>query len=136
MKTVNILLVEDDPLDVINIRRNLDKLKIQYQINLAVNGEEAIKYLDYLKNFRRQLPDILFLDMNMPRMNGIEFLSRIRNSKDYKDLKCFMLTSSEQVVDKATATLLGISGYLIKPLKLHESSTKDSMALIVDLTNF
>ena len=132
MKTVNILLIEDDPLDAINLRRNVDKLNIQYQINTAVNGEEALKYLDYLKNYRRKLPDLVFLDLNMPRMNGIEFLRTIRESKDYNHLKCFMISGSNQVVDKKTAKLLGISGYLVKPLKFNDINHKDSMEMIVN----
>lgn len=133
MKTINILLIEDDPLDVISIRRNLDKLELQYMLNVAVNGERAIAYMDHLKDYRRTLPDLILIDINMPRMNGFEFLNTIRNTSAYEKIKCFVLTGSNQIVDRETAELLGISGYLVKPLKISDRKSMESMTLIADM---
>ncbi len=135
MKLIHILLVEDDPLDVINIKRNLDKLGIRYVMNLASDGLEAIDYLNKKKD-SGNLPDIILLDNNMPKLNGLDFLKIIRNSDDFKRLKCFMITGSDQAVDKQMAKFLGISGYLVKPLRLHDTRSMDSLSLIIDLMNF
>lgn len=135
MKMIEILLVEDDPLDVINIKRNLDKLDIHYKMELARNGEEA---LTFLKNRSQdhKYPDIVLVDINMPRMNGIEFIEAVRKSEELKHLKCFIITTSDLHYDKHSAKMLGISGYIIKPVKLDNPKSLDSFNLMIDLMNF
>lgn len=130
-KVVNILLVEDDHLDILDIQRTLDKFNIIHKLQIAKNGEEAIQILDTMT----ERPDIVLIDINMPKMNGLEFLNAIRNTDSWKDLKCFMLTTSEDQVDKKIAKDLGISGYIIKPLKLNNPSSIDSFNLMIDLMN-
>lgn len=136
MKVVNILLVEDDNLDVIDIKRTLDKMKLLYSLHVARNGEEAI---DMLKGNGSKaldhLPDIVLIDINMPKMNGLEFLHIIRHSEEWKQLKCFMITTSEESVDKEAAKKLGVSGYVVKPFKLNNASSMDSFNLMIDLMN-
>lgn len=132
-KVVNILLVEDDHLDIIDIQRTLDKFNIIHKLQIAKNGEEAIQILENQSASER--PDIILIDINMPKMNGLEFLHIIRNKDDWKDFKCFMLTTSEDHLDKKVASDLGISGYIIKPLKLNNPSSIDSFNLMIDLMN-
>jgi len=131
-KIINILLVEDDQLDAIDIRRSLDKMKVFYQLHIAKNGEEGLEMLNGENGLQ---PDVALIDINMPKMNGLEFLSAIRNDEKWKDLKCFIITTSDEKVDRETATKLGISGYIIKPLKLNNASSLDAFNLMIDLMN-
>lgn len=132
-KVVNILLVEDDHLDILDIQRTLDKFNIIHKLQIAKNGEEAVQVLENQSPSER--PDIVLIDINMPKMNGLELLSILRNNESWKDLKCFMLTTSEDQLDKKVATDLGVSGYIIKPLKLNNPSSIDSFNLMIDLMN-
>ncbi len=134
-KVIQILLVEDDQLDAMDIKRTLDKLGIMYKMTLAKNGEEAVDVLNgnHPESFD-PLPDVVLIDINMPRMNGIEFLSTIRGNEKWKDLKCFIITTSDERVDKEKARELGVSGYIVKPFKANSSSL-DSFNLMIDLMN-
>lgn len=131
-RLINILLVEDDQLDAIDIRRSLDKMKIFYQLHVAKNGEEAMHMLQTQESFH---PDVALIDINMPKMNGLEFLAAIRKDDRWKDLKCFIITTSDEKVDRETAKQLGVSGYIIKPLKLNNATSLDAFNLMIDLMN-
>lgn len=133
-KVINILMVDDDSLDVIDMQRTLNKMNILHKTAVAKNGEEAI---DYLSNptAMEQKPDVVLLDINMPKMNGIEFLTVIRNKPEWRDLKVFIVTTSDERVDKEATKKLGISGYIVKPLKLNNPSSIDSFNLMIDLMN-
>lgn len=135
-KTIQILLVEDDQLDIIDIRRTLDKMKMLYQLHTARNGEEALLLLRGLgEKPLSRLPDVVLIDINMPKMNGLELLQEIRNTAQWKDLKCFIITTSGEKPDKDLAGRLGASGYIIKPFKLNDPSSMDSFNLMIDLMN-
>jgi CheY-like chemotaxis protein len=135
-KIANILLVEDDQLDVMDIKRTLDKTNILYQLHVASNGEEAMNMLSGKTQDGNQVnPDIMLIDINMPRMNGLELLGVIRNSEQWKNMKCFIVTTSEEKVDREAAKKLGVSGYIVKPLKLSNTTTMDSFNLMIDLMN-
>jgi CheY-like chemotaxis protein len=131
-KLINILLVEDDQLDAIDIRRSLDKMKIFYQLHIARNGEEALALLNGDEGLH---PDVALIDINMPKMNGFEFLASIRKDEKWKDLKSFIITTSDEKVDRETAKQLGVSGYIIKPLKLNNATSLDAFNLMIDLMN-
>ena len=114
MEKHTILLVEDDELDVISVERSLKKIESEYNLYTAYNGIEA---LDILKKMNANaLPDVILLDLNMPKMNGIEFLRIIRTDGLLKDIKVFVMTTSSESSERAEAEELGISGYIIKPL--------------------
>jgi len=135
-KVSTILLVEDDQLDAMDIKRSLDKLNVFYKLVVAKNGEEA---LSILKGTHETVldapPDIILIDINMPRMNGLEFLHILRESPEWKSIKCFMITTSDEKVDKETANNLGVSGYIVKPFKINNTSSLDSFNLMIDLMN-
>ncbi len=100
MKVINILLVEDDHLDIVDIKRSLDKMKIVYRLYIAKNGEDALALLNGKSDVdMEQLPNVVLIDLNMPRMNGLEFLTVIRNTPAWKGLKCFIITTSEERID-------------------------------------
>ncbi|TCZ69911.1 response regulator [Flaviaesturariibacter aridisoli] len=131
-KVINILLVEDDELDVIDIRRTLDKMKIVYHLQHARNGEEGLQALN---NVGDNLPDVVLADINMPKMNGLEFLQALRRSETWKGLKCFIITTSDEKVDREAARRLGVSGFIVKPFKINNPSSMDSFNLMIDLMN-
>ena len=135
VNVINILLVEDDTLDVMDARRTLDRMDILYKMHVVKNGEEALEYLSEIKQTRAEKPDIILLDLNMPKMNGIEFLSHIRQLEDWKETKVFIITTSEEREDKELTKSLGVSGYIVKPLKFNNPSSIDSFNLMIDLLN-
>ena len=94
-------MVEDDSLDVRDAQRTLDKMNVLYKMHVARNGEEALSYLNegsadpaYVR------PDIVLLDLNMPKMNGSELLQAIRSNSQWKDLKVFVITTSDEKEDR------------------------------------
>jgi len=135
-RIATILLVEDDQLDAMDVKRSLDKFNVLYRLVVAKNGEEAI---DMLKGHHEvvleNLPDIILIDINMPRMNGLEFLQVIRETPLWKGIKCFMITTSDEKSDKEAAGRLGVSGYIMKPFKINNTSSLDSFNLMIDLMN-
>jgi CheY-like chemotaxis protein len=136
MKVRNILLVEDDQLDTIDFKRTLDKMNILYTLAIAKNGEEAIQQLSKAGTSETEaLPDFVLIDINMPKMNGLELLHAIRTTEQWKHLKCFLITTSDEKVDKDAAQKLGISGYIVKPFKINNAKSMDSFNLMVDLIN-
>ncbi|HEY0668570.1 MAG TPA: response regulator [Sphingobacteriaceae bacterium] len=132
-KIIQILLVEDDQLDIIDIKRTLDKMNILYNMQIATNGEEAVEKLEEAGNAK---PDFILIDINMPKMDGLELLSVIRQRDEWKNIKCFMITTSSATTDKEEATRLGVSGYIIKPFKINNPSSMDSFNLMIDLMNY
>jgi CheY-like chemotaxis protein len=137
MNPVNILLVEDDEVDVMDISRSLEKANIIHHLTVARNGEQALEQLNKSKAAgNNQFPDIVLIDINMPKMNGLELLEKMRSHPDYKQLKCFIITTSDQKTDRVAAKNLEVSGYIIKPLKLNSPSNMDSFNLMIDLMNF
>lgn len=133
-KVINILMVEDDTLDVMDARRTLDRMSILYKLEVAKNGEEALAFLDETRG-ARQKPDIILLDLNMPKMNGIEFLQNLRASDEWRETKVFIITTSEEKEDRQKVKGLGVSGYIVKPLKFNNPSSIDSFNLMIDLMN-
>lgn len=117
MKKKIILLIEDDELDVMSVRRSLKKLDIPYEFYTAFDGDEALKLLTGTDDGPALVsPDIILLDLNMPRMNGIEFLTVLRNDLCLKSARVYILTTSGDITGRVEMERLGISGYLIKPM--------------------
>jgi CheY-like chemotaxis protein len=126
MKKSVILLVEDDELDVISIQRSLKKLDLPFELHTAYNGIEALAMLREKGDKKRleRLPDIILLDINMPKMNGLEFLEILRAEPDFRHIKVFVMTTSGEHHDRTESERLGISGYLIKPLNYNDNNKK------------
>jgi CheY-like chemotaxis protein len=108
-----IMLVEDDAADVLIIKRALNELRITNELIQINNGEEGLVYLKDLSNPR---PCIIFLDLNMPKMNGIEFLKIIKNEDALKQIPVIALTTSQNNEDVAACFKNGIAGYIVKPV--------------------
>jgi CheY-like chemotaxis protein len=111
---LNILLVEDDEVDVMNVQRAFRKSHIMNPLFVAGNGSEALEMLrgGAVPRNRR----LVLLDLNMPRMNGIEFLREIRQDPDLLATPVVVLTTSNDDRDKIEAYNLNVAGYLVKPV--------------------
>jgi len=123
-QNINILLIEDDELDVISFERAINKINLPVKLLNAFNGNEALEIL----NGHNQvfIPDIIVLDLNMPKMNGIEFMNELRKDKRYDKVKIFVMTTSTEERDRNTAMSLGVNEYIIKPLNFNENTKKTS----------
>lgn len=115
----HILLVEDDEIDIQNIRRAFKKHNVVHPLHIARNGVEALDKL-YGRNNEQKLepqPKIILLDINMPKMNGIEFLTHLRQDPVLHPAMVFILTTSNEERDKMAAYDLNVAGYLLKPVQ-------------------
>jgi len=113
MKTLKpILLVEDDDVDAMTVKRALSDLKVTNTLVHSLNGEDA---LGYLRTDGNKKPCIILLDLNMPKMNGFEFLKVAKADESLKKIPVIVLTTSEEEQDKVETFGLGVAGYIIKP---------------------
>ena len=119
-KVLKIMLIEDDMIEIMKLNRTITKLKLKHKIIEANNGEEALNLLSEKNN----LPDIILLDLNMPKINGIEFLGILKKHKTLKYIPTIILTTSNNQRDLLECYKLGIAGYVLKPLKYEEYQTK------------
>ena len=126
-KVLNILLIEDDMIEVMKMNRTISKLKLDHKITEANNGEEA---LEILKD-KNRLPDIILLDLNMPKINGLEFLAILKSDKSLRHIPTVILTTSNNKKDLLECYKIGVSGYVLKPLKY-----EDYVAKIESLLNY
>ena len=112
---INLLLIDDDEVDVQGLKRAFSKNRIANPIVVARDGVEA---LDILRgeNGKAKLPKphLILLDLNMPRMNGLEFLEVIRSDEEFKATVVFMITTSKAEEDKSRAYGHNVAGYIIK----------------------
>lgn len=108
-----ILLVEDDQVDVMTILRALKEVHVGNRVVATENGEAA---LEYLREPGSELPCIILLDLNMPIMNGIEFLQNVKQDPDLRRIPVVVLTTSEEQQDKMRSFDLGVAGYMTKPV--------------------
>jgi CheY-like chemotaxis protein len=108
---VTLFLIEDDNIDAMSIKREFKRRKIANPIIRAKDGVEAFEFLNSGKISR---PFVILLDLQMPRMNGLEFLTKLRADNDYKKSVVFVLTTSEDEHDIFKSYELNIAGYFIK----------------------
>jgi len=115
--SLNILLVDDDEVDVMTVKRAFAKANIANQVFVATDGIAALELLraDDSPSARR----LVLLDLNMPRMNGIEFLREIRADPALQSLTVVVLTTSNEDRDRVEAYQLNVAGYLLKPVTFH-----------------
>ena len=113
MEDLTFLLVEDDEVDIMNVKRAFKKNHLSNTLFVAKNGLEA---LDILRSDTIKYPRAVLLDINMPKMNGLEFLHEVRNDEKLKDLVVFVLTTSNDDRDKIDAYNYNVAGYIVKPV--------------------
>ncbi|MFQ3296526.1 MAG: CheY-like chemotaxis protein [Polaribacter sp.] len=113
VKDLNVLLIEDNLIEIMKMKRTISLLKLNHTISFANNGEEALEILED----KGQFPDLILLDLNMPKLNGIEFLTILKSNKDIKHIPTVILTTSDNQKDLEECYRMGVSGYILKPLK-------------------
>ena len=111
--SLNILLIEDDTIEVMKFNKVLKNLDHNHKIVEANNGEEALAIL----NEKTIVPDIIVLDLNMPKITGLEFLGILKNNDILKYIPTIIVTTSNNHKDLLECYKLGIAGYILKPLK-------------------
>lgn len=116
-RALNILLVDDDEVDVMTVKRAFQKANITNRLFVASNGVEALEMLrsGSIPSHRR----LVLLDLNMPKMNGLEFLREVRNDPNLAGLTVVVLTTSNEDRDRVDAFQLNVAGYLLKPVTFH-----------------
>lgn len=116
-KTDIILLVEDDEVDILSAHRAFKELDIPNPLVVMKNGEEALKML---RNKDAQLPTLIILDLNMPKVNGLEFLKTYKRDARLRWIPSVVLTTSANLNDITKAFDHQVAGYIVKPLDFHE----------------
>lgn len=119
-RMVNILLVEDDEVDVMNVRRAFKKNNIANPLHVAGDGIEALQMLRGEGRGASLPPErrLVLLDLNMPRMGGIELLREIRADPELRPTPVVVLTTSNDDRDRVEAYNLNVAGYILKPVTL------------------
>ena len=113
MRTLKpVLLVEDDQVDAMTVKRAFRDLKVTNPLIHKLNGEEALEYLRGEGNLK---PCVILLDLNMPKMNGIEFLKIAKADDELKKIPVVVLTTSKSDEDRVETFGLSVAGYMLKP---------------------
>ncbi|MCY7393864.1 MAG: response regulator [Leptolyngbyaceae cyanobacterium CAN_BIN12] len=118
-RLMNILLVEDDEMDVMNVQRAFKRNHITNPLYIARNGLEALAMLRGESQTPPGLPlvrRLVLLDLNMPRMGGLEFLQELRADDQLRSTPVVVLTTSNQDLDRIEAYNLNVAGYILKPV--------------------
>ena len=114
MRTLRpILLVEDDSVDAMTVKRAFTELKVVNELVREVNGEAAISYL---RAHLDRKPCVILLDLNMPKMNGIEFLKVAKADDELRQIPVVVLTTSKDDRDKMESFKSCVAGYIVKPV--------------------
>ncbi len=131
-----VLLIEDDYLDIESVKRAFKKLNVDCDLHVAHNGADGLALLTGSASQNTRItPDIIILDINMPKMSGIEFLRIVKNYYSFKNIKIFILTTSMEEYDKFSTETLGIDGYIIKPLSFTAPVSPETAKFIDALLN-
>ncbi|EAP86665.1 response regulator [Croceibacter atlanticus] len=120
IQELSILFIEDDIVETMKMNRTINKLEVPYKIQEAKNGEQALDIL----NKGGELPDLILLDLNMPKINGLEFLRILKDDERLKYIPTIVLTTSNNRKDVLECYRIGIAGYILKPLKYEDYVSK------------
>lgn len=116
---IELLLIDDDQSDIYLAKRALGKCRTPVEVQVARHGEEALSLLRREGSHRdARRPDLIFLDLNMPRMNGHEFLAEIKADDDLRSIPTIVMSMSESNVDMLESYRLQASAYISKPIEL------------------
>jgi len=128
-----ILLVEDDRVDIMTVQRALKKNRVSNPLHIARTGLEALSMLRGDTGFEKISPPpaLILLDLNLPKMSGIEFLQELRRDPELKALRIIVLTSSNEPKDRTAAFEYNVDDYIVKPHSFDEFTR--AMATILAL---
>lgn len=119
LELITILLVEDNPGDVLLTKEALNENKIKNELHIANDGEEAIKFLRRESGFENSpRPDLILLDLNLPKKDGREVLNEIKNDENLKRIPVIVLTTSKSEEDVLRMYDLHANCYITKPINL------------------
>lgn len=116
LENLSFLFIEDDEIEVLKFKKSLKKLGFTHRILEAKNGEEALEIL----REKQELPNVILLDLNMPKMNGLEFLKELKEDAHLRYIPAIIVTTSNNHQDMLESYKLGIAGYIIKPLRYED----------------
>lgn len=120
-KIVNVLLVEDDEVDILNVKRAFKANNVNYPLIIASDGEQALNFINHsAENSPLSNSYVVLMDINMPKMSGIECLKQIRSDQKIKKTCVFILTTSSSNVDLQAAYNLNVAGYILKPIDYNQ----------------
>lgn len=132
MKPVQILLVEDNDGDILLIREALEEAKVANRLNVVKDGEKALNYLLKKEEFKDAVrPDLIILDINLPRINGHEVLQKIKSNDTLKLIPVIMLTTSSSEIDVVKSYKNHANCYITKPVDV-----EDFLEAVLDIEDF
>jgi CheY-like chemotaxis protein len=111
-----LLVIEDNPTDVLLLRRALSEHGVDYDMVVVGDGEEAIEYLEQCKAEAK--PELIIVDLNLPKEDGLEVLKVYRSSPSFVETQVVILTSSDSPGERRRAEIVGVDAYLRKPIEL------------------
>jgi len=114
-KKISFLLVEDDEVDIMNVKRAFERNKISNPLHIARDGIDALEMLKRKPRIENY-PNVILLDLRMPKMDGIEFLKNVRADSELKKLIIIVLTTSDDDKDIVSAYDFNVAGYIVKPI--------------------
>jgi CheY-like chemotaxis protein len=119
-----VLLVEDNPADANLVQEALEEAELDCELSVMRNGQQVIEMIEELESGGAQeLPDLVLLDLNLPRVTGHVVLERVRSSARCRETKVFIISSSDTPADRDRAMKLGAIGYFRKPSSLADFMT-------------
>lgn len=130
-REIKILDVEDTEEDVLIVKRTLEKSKLRNRLFIVRDGEEALNFLynrgDYASKEQYPKPDVILLDLRLPKLDGLEVLKRIRNDERLKDIPVVVFTMSDKDEDIIKTYEDGISGYILKSRFAHKTAKMEGL---------
>jgi CheY-like chemotaxis protein len=132
MKPIHILLVEDNEGDILLTTEALSEGKVSNTISIVKDGWEAMQYLERNEKYRNELPpDLILLDVNLPKMNGHEVLKQIKSNDSLKHIPVIMLTTSSSEKDIWSSYQNYVNCYITKPVEVD-----DFINVVASIENF
>ncbi|MEO0900193.1 MAG: response regulator [Bacteroidota bacterium] len=117
---MRILLIEDNPADILLAREALKEIGFNGQLLVETDGLSALKYLDQLATNGGLFPDLILLDLNLPKVDGLEVLKMIKESSELQSIPTVVLSTSDDSMDMKKSRKLNANNYLVKPLDFAE----------------
>ena len=119
-KTLNILLIEDNPGDIHLMNKVLSKMSVKNNVKVITDGEEALNYFNQMCGKSESKPDFIILDLNLPKRDGREVLSHIKGNANFKHIPVMILTSSQNRKDVLASYRSYANMYIVKPMDIQE----------------
>lgn len=140
-KSVNILIVEDDPGHRLLVQDNLRKAGVINQIFSAKDGQEALDFVyhqgEYKDEKKAPTPGLILLDIDMPKVDGFEVLEKLKKDKKLKKVPIIMLTTTESQKDIDRSYQLGANNYITKPVDFREFQKRiNNLGMFLDIVSF